>query len=115
MRLVIKNVGVGPALSLNGRAWIALVPEGREPTIAVANELIERVTAGIRGTVAHFELQASGLQAGASTANWIPSAPQRPSLKPGDRVAVVYEIDYENVFEDPFQVEATLGDRVISG
>jgi len=112
IRFPVKNIGVGPAISLQGKVWLAVVPEADEESIEKVNAVFDGAVSGLRGTQPHYELQASGLAVGDSAANWVRTGRGLPSLKPGQRVAIVYDVEVENVFEKRYRTQSASATRV---
>lgn len=112
IRFAVRNIGLGPALSIHGRVWLSLAPEVREKNLEEVNENLTRLTDGVRDTAPHYELQATALGIGDRTANWIRTSVELPALTGRGRVIVSYEWDYKDVFEGDFRFRSATAERV---
>ena len=110
---MIGNVGVGPAISVRGRAWVFSVEGSGERTLEEAQHGIDAAASEVIGESPHYEMSVTAIGVGKSESEWFRTTAAR-SFNVGSRAVFRYELDYEDVFENPYRMKSMRADRVES-
>ena len=113
VRAVVGNVGVGPAISVSGRAWVFSVEGSGEGTLEEAQRGIDAAASEVVGESPHYEMSVTAIGVGKGESEWFRTTAARP-FNIGSRAVFRYELDYEDVFENRYRTESMRADRVVS-
>lgn len=103
----VANVGVGPALSIRGKAWVVVMqPPPLATPFPEATVEIETAVGNVTSEPHHVEIQVSAIAAGGESGEWHP-APGGPQLIRDYSFVFHYDLEYEDVDGYGYRTEAS--------